>query len=721
VSKRTRLVGFRPLRTWLVFAVAALLPAGAAASQAQARVVRGLRFEGSRAIDEVTLAAAIATTNSSAWATKWFLRWLGLGEKRYFDEVQFQTDVVRLVLLYRQSGYMNAVVDTVVDRRRNPEDVYVTFRIHEGEPVRVMRIDIQGAEGVLNAEALKRDLPLQVSDPFNRFLLLASADTVVARLKNLGYPYAEVLRNFDSDAGQLRAEVTLEALPGPRMRIGDVAIQGLEDIDTGAVRRMLSVATGNLYRQRDLFQSQRDLYGMDVFRSANVLLLDSLPPVRGQRADTTVRVLVRLVEGPRHRVRIGAGYGSLDCLRTQAAWSAHDFFGGARTLTVSGRLSKLGVGSPTDWGFERNVCPVLQDTLTSDTLNYSVGVTLEQPAFLSPRHRASVGLFAERRSEIQAYIRQAIGFNTGVTFNARRAMPVTASWGYSLGRTSALPAVYCSVFRVCDTLDQAFLSRERAFAAATVTGVRDRVNSPLDPTRGSVVTATVVYASRLVGSDSTYEFNRGELEVARYYPLGRYSVFAWRVRVGTILPQRITLSGQGARFVPPDQRFYGGGPNSVRGYGRNELGPRVYVTSDSLRFQVRPNGDTVYADLRTAPTGGNSAFVLNAELRLPSPVLRQRVRIGLFVDVGQVWDRENELLSFERIRITPGLGVRFATPLGPVRLDAAYNSYDREEGPLYFQNNTTNQLTIYRDAYRLRAPSRFRDRIVLQFAVGQVF
>jgi outer membrane protein assembly factor BamA len=194
------------------------------------------------------------------------------------------------------------------------------------------------------------------------------------------------------------------------------------------------------------------------------------------------------------------------------------------------------------------------------------------------------------------------------------------------------------------------------------------------------------------------------------------------VRAGTILPQRITLSGGDARYVPPEQRFYAGGPNSVRGYRRNELGPRVYVTSDTLPPNLRVQGsDTLYADLFTAPTGGNSAFVLNAELRLPSPVFVNRMRIGLFVDVGQVWERQRELVSFHSVRVTPGIGLRFATPLGPVRLDVAYNGYGREAGPLYFRNDVTDELTLYRDSYRLGAERAFLRRMVVQFAVGQAF
>lgn len=712
VAQHRGLVAFRQFRAWLFLGAAALVLPAAAAAQDQARVVRGLEFVGNRALDDVALSAAIATTNSSWFARSPPFRWLGLGEKRSFDEVEFRRDVVRLILLYRQSGYMNAVVDTTV--RRTARDVHVTFRIHEGEPVRVTRFDVTGVEGIADPERLKRDLPLRVGDPFNRFLLLASADTIVGRLQDRGYPYAEVLRNFDSDAEALRAEVSFEVVPGPRMRIGAVEIQGLEDIDTSTVRRMLSLTPGNVYRQRDLFQSQRDLFGMDVFRSVGVVLVDSLPP--DDPADTTVRVLVRVAEGPRHRVRLGAGYGSLDCFRTQAAWSANDFLGGARTLTVSGRVSKLGVGHPLDSGFDDNLlCRVLHEDPMSDTLNYNVGVTLEQPTFLSPRHRASVGVFAERRSEIQAYTRQAIGVNLGVTFNAQRTLPLTVGWSYGRGRTTADPAVHCSRFTVCDTTDQRILSQERAFAAVTLTAIRDRTNSPFDPTRGSVVTGTLMHASQTVGSDPLYAFNRGEVEIAHYYPIGRRAVFAWRVRGGTILSQRSTFAGE--RFIPPDQRFYAGGPNSVRGYGRNELGPRVYVTDSITVTGV----DTVFHNVRAAPTGGNTALVLNAELRVASPVWPQRLRLGLFVDVGRVWDRDNDVFSVDSLRVTPGVGLRVATPLGPVRLDVAYNGHPPTPGRLYLR--TTTSLVELRPEHPLdpKPPDGLLRRLVLQFAVGQAF
>ncbi len=709
-----RLRQLRALRLTLLVAVFAAAPL--AAQQEQQRVVRGLSFEGNHAIDDYTLSTAIATTNSSTFATSPFLRWLGLGEKRSFNELEFRRDVVRLLLLYRQSGYMNAVVDTLV--RREGRDVYLKFRIYEGDPVRLAALDVLGLDSILDVRRLKRDLPLQVGDPFNRVLFQTSADTIVSRLKNLGYPYADILRNFDVDVAALRAVATVEAIPGPRMRVGQVVISGADQVDTGTVRRMLSVKPGDWFRQDQLYVTQRDLYGLGMFRSVNVVLADTTPPT----GDSTVRVLVRVSEAPRHRLRVGAGYGSLDCFRVQSGWTAYDFLGGARSLDLTGQLSKLGVGVPANAGFKQNVCHPLQDDPTSDTANYNATLTLRQPAFLSPRHWASFAVFAERRSEFKAYTRQAVGANVAVTFNARRDVPVTVGYSYSVGRTTADPVVLCVRYLLCNESDQAFLVNRRPFGAITISGARARVNSVLDPSAGSVTQVTLVHASRYVLSDTLYEFNRGELEVSKYYPLSRRSVLAWRIRGGTILPQRISLLGQSVKFVPPDQRFYAGGPNSVRGYARNELGPRVYVT-DSIGVQ---GTDTTYRNLRASPTGGNTVVTANLELRVPSPIFPDRVRLGLFVDVGQVWERGDTLTAVSGLRVTPGLGLRFVTPLGPVRLDAAYSGYPQEPGPLYLLNTTNKSLTAVLDpagkqvSLRPRLPGFWR-RVVVQFAVGQAF
>lgn len=681
------------------------------AAQTDQRVVRRLSFEGNHSIDSYTLGSAISTSQSSWFARAWLVRSLGLGERRYLDEIEFRRDVVRLLLLYRQSGFMRVQIDTLV--RRSDDAAWITIRITEGPPVRVTRVTITGVDGILDTAVLRNGLPLKVGAPFNRFLFQASADTIVARLQNGGHPAADVLRNFDSNADSLTATVQLDAQPGAFAKVGAIQVRGLKRVDTTTVLRAIPIHATDMFRLDQIYESQRNLYSLGLFNAVDVSLADSVTP-----EDSLVDVAVQVAEGPRHSVRAGVGYGSVDCFRAQAGWSALDFAGGGRTLDLTGSVSKLGVGYPANLGLEKNLCRYASGDLTSDTLNYSLGATLFQPSFLSPRHNASLTLLGERRSEYKVYVRQDVGANVGVTFNAHRDVPVSVNYGFSVGRTvAANPVIYCSLFRVCNDTDQAFLANRRRFAAVAATVSRSDVNSILDPTQGNQLTFNVTHASRLVGSDPFYEFNRGELEYSQYYPLGRSAVFAWRVRGGVILPQKITLSGQSAKFVPPEQRFYAGGPNSVRGYGRNELGPTGYVI-DTVAYDV-VNGDTVYRNVTTAPIGGNAVLVLNAELRFATPILPDRMRLALFADLGQVWDRGDTLAPVTGVRFTPGVGLRLTTPLGPVRLDVAYNGHGREPGVLYLAQS--DSLTVYRKRYQPPTPSTFWQRLFFQFAVGQAF
>jgi outer membrane protein insertion porin family len=711
------------LRFDRAFSIAVLCAAAVrplAAQQGAERMVLDLDFVGNKAIDSYTLSTVISTTKSSFFATCWCVRWLGLGAKRYFDEVEFQRDVVRLILFYRQSGYMSAVVDTVVRRTARTADV--TFRIYEGEPVRVRRLEITGLDGILDPKRLRRALPLKVGDPFNRLLFQASADTIGAWLRNRSYPYEQVLRNFDSDVGADTASVRYDAVPGRRMWVGRVDVQGLQRVDTATVLHTLSIKPGDQFHEDLLYRSQRDLYSSGVFRSAVVTLADSVPPEPG---DSAADVLVSVAEGPGHRIRFGGGYGTLDCFRGQAGWSSFGFLGNARVLDLSMQVSKIGVGHPLDGGFAQNVCRALRDDQTgqndrfSDTLNYNVSLTLFQPAFLSPSHTASIGVFAERHSEVRTFARTQVGTTLSMTLNARRRVPVGVTYTYTVGRTDADPAVFCSVLNACDDSTQRFLNTQRPFASIGVTAALRTENNPLDPISGGHVGVTVLNSSRFLGSSSLYEFNRGEIEVARFFPLGRRGTLGWRVHIGAVFPGLVTVKGVDStqQFVPPDQRFYAGGPNSVRGFSANELGPKVYVV-DSTGVTVTGT-DTTFTKVQTSPTGGNALFVGNVELRVPAPILPERVQLAGFVDVGEVYIRQRDILGLKSMRVTPGLGFRIVTPLGPVRMDVAYNGYAPESGVLWFSDG--KNLTRLRNSFSQPRPATFLQRLLVQFAIGQAF
>ena len=651
-------------------------PASAQEPETGERVVRQLAFVGNHAYADEELAATIATTSSSWFATSSLVRWMGLGEKRYFDEVEFRRDVLRLMVFYREGGYLEAQVDTLV--RRDPHDVYITFRITEGTPTVVDSFLVTGLDTLPARDAVLQDLALEVGKPFDRRVMLATADTIVERLRNRGYPSAQVFRNFTVDQRARRAEVTFDVAPGRHAVFGAVRVRGAVEVDSALIRKLLAARPGREFRQQDLYESQRTLYQTEMFRFIAV----GVDSARFATGDSAVPLDVQVNEGNFRRIRSGLGYGTNDCLRFGAGWTARNWLGGGRLFDLSGKISKVGIGAPLDWGLGDNICHSLAgDSIGSSLLNYSAAATLRTPAFVDPYNTATYSLFAERRSEFEVYRREEQGVSFGVTRITPKRVPVTLTYRLAFGQTVASAGTFCAFFRACTADDVDQLRQRRRLATLTATFAWPRTNSPLDPSRGWNATLELTHSSRYIGSSPLEEFSRIVGEVSWYHPIARDVVLTWRLRGGLLFSPKATFDSSSFAFVPPEQRFYAGGPNDVRGYDQNELGPVVYVAPDSLIDTT--TGTVPSGKVQVFPTGGNTLAVGNVELRLPSPIFSSRLRWAVFVDAGLVYERDKLAAAPQLVRVTPGIGLRVATPLGPARVDVAYNGYDRPPGALY--------------------------------------
>jgi outer membrane protein assembly complex protein YaeT len=679
----------------------------AAAQQESQRVVRQLNFDANRAITDEILAAAIVTTNSSWFARAFFFRSLGLGAKRFFDEEEFRRDVVRLNVLYKRSGYPEAVVDTLV--QRTPEDVYITFKITEGDPIRVTTFTITGLDSL--PQRVRRgvllDLPLQVGDPFNRFDMQASADSVTRRLRDRGYPSARVFTAFEANREAKTAAVTLEADPDGYAVIGRIEIIGTTRVDTAVVRKLLVARTGRRYSQEELFESQRNLYESDLFRFATVNIDSSAY----RPGDPSVPLVVQVNESKPRRIRGGLGYATYDCFRGSLGWTSRDFLGAGRILDLTSRVSKVGVGDPVDWGLDQNICRTSRDdSVGSAKANFYLGASVRRPAFLSPNNAITISVFTERRSEYKVYLRRETGASVALTRTTpRRRNPLSLTYTISYGRTEATALSFCSVFGACTGDVVTPLRQNLVLATITALGTFPRVNSPIDPTRGSLGTFELTHSSRYIGSSSLQQFTRLVGGMSWYRPLSRDVVLSWRLRGGIIFSPTLDVANVSGAFIPPDQRFYAGGPNDVRGFERNELGPVIYV--------VRSGFAHIPDSVRVAATGGNTFALGNVELRVPSPIFSSRLRLATFVDAGGVWQREGPR-SGRVIRVTPGVGIRIATPLGPARLDVAYNPYKLQPGSLFQADQAGNLTPVPGEgAYVLSRDRKY----AIHIAVGQPF
>ena len=670
---------------------AALISLHAAPARAQEvncdpgdKEVTGLSFTGNTAFSDTELSQVIVTTPSPFART--VLR-LPLTARRCLDRNELPKDRARLVVFYRRSGFADAAVDTLVRPERG--GVEVRFIIHEGVPTRLGSLVINGLDSVSNRNDVVRGLPVRAGGRFDRVAIEAARDSIARRLRNSGYPRAEVDNSFEVDEEARVAYDTITVKPGPFTRIGSVEIQVVpfgnkgKQVPDRVVRKIIGLERGDVYREDELLEAQRILYRTEAYQHVS-LVPDSLAP-----ADTIMNIRALLAENTTRSARLGAGYGTLDCFRVTGELTNYNFLSTLRRLDLTTRLSKIGRGEPVS-GLDA-LCPQARRDPFSTRLNYYLGASLRQPSFSGLRLVPTITLFSERVSEYNAYLRTTvIGGATSLEYRKWPGTPVTFAYSIDLGRTEAQPALFCAVFNVCDREDRRRLQQTQRLAVLSGTISRDRTNNFLSPSHGYQFRVEARHASSYILSDSALQFNKLQAERSQYWGQPGGAVIAVRLRGAAVVGRSFAnVTG----FIPPQERLYAGGPNSMRGFPQNELGSAVYI-SRNYELQVLANGtDSVFRvpdsaqDIRRlVPTGGNSLVLGNLELRMPSPFLPDLLQWTVFADAGDVWNRgKSDRFQNFSIKVTPGVQVTAFSPVGPVRLVVGYNPYDRTAGPLYYE------------------------------------
>ncbi|MEX2608913.1 MAG: BamA/TamA family outer membrane protein [Gemmatimonadota bacterium] len=678
--------------------------------------IEDVSFEGNDIYSRDTLLTVVQTqpTRCSLLGLPICVPFTGIGRQvHHLDATTVAEDVTRLRSFYRREGYFGTRIDPET-QDEGEETVDVLFRIRRGHAVTLDSLTVEGTEGVLDPDSLARTLPLVPGERFRLGDLVAAADIILSGLQRRGHANAEVLRNFAVDTVRDRASASLLAVPGPRVVIDSIIVTGAEHLGRGATLRQLPFAPGDVLRRTQLAAGQRNLYDLNLVQFASVTQApDSLQAV--PEDSTRATVLVAVAERSVHQVDAAVGYGSVECVRTEADWVSRSFGGGARRLELGASASRIGIAAPLDAGLGRFCGGAPGDTVFGQGLDYRVSADLDQPYFLSPLNQLSVGLFAERLSEPSVFRRRAVGGHTAVTRRIGREATATAGLDVERGSTVASAALFCAAFQVCQPALVDTLSQERFRNSLGVSAFWNHADDPLNPTSGFTLSSGVTWAAPWLLSDIS--FFRFSANGSLYRTLRPGWVGSVALRVGNFFRTANLTPGQ--NFLPPEERFYAGGANSVRGFERNALGPGVYVTSaleiDTAAGTVRPVGSPTFV-----PVGGTAVGVLNAEVRFPSPFLGRMLRLAAFVDAGVVssgnlWD-----LGSDPWKLTPGAGIRLATPVGPLRLDVAYNPHGPAAGPLYLSNPDKGSLVRVDDSFRGAAGSFFQ-RLRIHVAVGQAF
>ncbi|MDX1492549.1 MAG: BamA/TamA family outer membrane protein [Longimicrobiales bacterium] len=648
--------------------------------QAQIRPpeVVDVRFEGNETFPGDSLARAIATRETECRSALFIaipLCPLGVGfalNRSQLRERDLPRDRVRLILWYRQRGFPDVQVDTPSVVRTNG-NARVVFSLDEGRPVIADSIVFTGVDGS-TFDGLLDNLPLREGDRLSTIALDATRDSITNRLANRGYAYAEVYRNALRPADDFyNAIVTFDIDPGPLSTYGEISVRGNQNLSVGTVLRTAQISPGAVYRASEIDEATTRLYGLQIVRSASVrpVRSDTLSLAR----DSVIGVEIEVAEGDAYRVRAGGGLNTAECLNVEARWTSRNFLGGGRLLQVRGR-----VGNILASDFREILC---NQSGRGDfgKLTGLASVEFVQPWIFSTRNSLSASIFVERQALPNIFVRRAVGAQLALS---RTIAPQTILTGFYRPEVSELDAedvLFCTGLLVCDPGDVAELEGANFLSPVGLSLARDRSDDLLNPRRGYRALVDFEHAAAWTTSD--FRYNRVVAEASRYVPVGSV-VLAGRIKGGWVGSGGFAGLGDaraGATIVHPQKRFYTGGASSVRGFAQSNLGPRVlFATPARLLGRDQGFGWCAPEDLadltcdpadgtsfQPRPTGGTRVLELNAELRFPVAFLEGVV----FGDAGQAWGRDQSI-SLASLELTPGVGIRFPSPVGPIRVDLAY-------------------------------------------------
>lgn len=622
-----------------------LLLATPARAQSPRIEVTKLSIEGVNAVKTGELKRALATGASS---------WLPWGKQRYFNRTQFEADLKRVRVFYADRGYPDAqVVSFDLDLNEKQDAIAITLVIHEGPPVIVQEIHYSGFEALPEAhfDRMKRDAPLKAGLPRDRAALQMTRERALDELRDHGYPDASV-RAREAQAGDARkVAVTFEATPATLARFGEIEVAGNTSVSDEVVRRHLTFQPGRMFRLGQMQESQRRLYGLELFEFVNV---DAVEPEEGAAAREQVPVRVTVTEGKHRKLNVGVGYGSEEKARTEANWRHVNFFGGARTAGIEARWSSLDRG---------------------------VRLNFQQPYLFSPRVTLSASAEAWYTRE------PAFSLDTSggrITVQRRFSMGGPRSTSPSVTTLSGSVVYNRESYTIANELLEDLTRRDEIIAlkldprtgagrgtvsALDVDYTRNTTENVLDARRGYIATAHYEEAGTWMGGD--YAYREVTLEGRHYFAAFDRFVWANRLKVGSIAGP-----GDVQNLAPFFKRYFLGGSSSLRGWGRFQVGP---LSGSGL------------------PLGGHSMLEASSEFRIP---VWGHLSLVLFGEAGNVWSDPWEIDPGD-LRFDVGSGLRYHTPIGPIRFDVGY------------QINPIEGLLVKGK----QQPRRFR----LHFSVGQAF
>ena len=621
------------------------------------------------------------------------------GSAGRFSRRTVDSDAQSMRNLYQANGFLDAKVDAVVadNYKDRKGDLSIQFNIEEGKQTRVAALTLEGVYAFTKDE-LMGDLASTPGQPYSDFNVATDRDVILALYYNGGFPEAAFTSKADRVApeangeGEKKAEgvggasatagekeskkagqgttniqqaepvrLTYRIEEGPQTRVRRILYSGYEHTRLNVIRREVEVKADAPLREGQVVESQRRLYNLGVFNRVTI------EPQNPAGTDRDKDLVVLVEEAKRYTLAYGGGF-EVQRLASTSNPVAGEVQAAPRGILEISKLNLTGRG---------------------DSLSLKLrGSTIEDRALLAYSDPNTFG-HKDFSFQATAYTEKTQDINT---FTATRYEGSLQLTDQATPRTTLL---YRYVFRkvlvsnINDTINPVAIplfQQPTLVSQLGVTWVLDRRDNPAEATRGSFNSADFGVADGYIGSSAS--FLRFYYQNSTYYPIKRRFSFARSIRFGALVPYRDTVSltfppqttPPLPTVIPLPERFFAGGGTSLRGFALNQAGPRDALTG--------------------FPVGGQALLVLNQEFRFPMrlPYFGTSLGGAIFYDGGNVFSRvsritfrtstpkptfdtsdpanavclthcDNELNYFAH---TIGFGIRYGTPVGPIRVDLGY-------------------------------------------------
>lgn len=602
--------------------------------------VEGVYFDGNRHFDDDRLESV-----SSVKKGHFLFDLFHIFSHGDFSETLVSKTVNSVETLYKNAGFADvSVTPHVHDYDPN---VDVTFTINEGPQDTVGALRIQGDKG----EPLQiRSLNLAPGKPYSANLLQMDRNAILARYFNNGYLNAKFESSVTPEPGRPHVQdVIYKITEGPQARINQVVYLGQKQTRESFIRAVskADVSPEQPLSQGRFYQAEDELYNAGVFDWVSV------QPRKPVSTQTQEDVLVQVHESKRNTIEFGGGIeviprnGNIPV--GFVAIPGLPQIGLGSKFTVSQRSIFTPRGS---FEFDRRNIFGRAETASIATilsrLRQSGSLTYSDPRFFGSGWSSLTSFTGTRTTEnpiFTAVFGQA-AFQVEKPLDAQKTKNVIFRYAYQQTALSNL------------LIPGLVLPQDQHVRTSTVSVeyLRDSRDNPLDAHRGVFQTYNFAVTPSAFGSSA--DFVRMMAQNAFYIPVSSRLTWASNIRLGFTIP----FAGS---TVPLSERFFSGGADSLRGFPINGAGPQRAVTACS-----NPADSSTCTQI-SVPVGGNMLFILNSEARFPLPEISSLSGV-LFYDGGNVYSNINFSQLVSNYTNTVGFGVRYKTPVGPVRLDIGY-------------------------------------------------